>query len=97
MLLNVPADDSNQLVSIIDLVNLQEIIFDDTGKNVELLDFREMTSQVKDRAMEYRTGLIESLADYDEQIEEFYLDGTQVDEIPHHLIDMAVFKAINFE
>lgn len=79
MLLNVPADDSNQLVSIIDLINLQEIIFDDTGKNVELLDFQEMTSQTKDRAMEYRSSLIESLADYDEQIEEFYLDGTQVD------------------
>ncbi|MGB0452312.1 MAG: elongation factor G [Bacteriovoracaceae bacterium] len=78
--LPIGAEDEHQ--GVVDLVEMKAYVFGDEelGKNVSA---EEIPADMKDEAEEYREKLIESLADYDDELAEKYLGGEElsVDEI----------------
>lgn len=94
LLVNIPSSDSSMLKGIIDLPSMHLFEYlDEKGKlvNIEKID---KTSNLYDRALFYRSTLIEQLANFDEKLGDLYLSGTPVDEIDQQLIDEAIRTAI---
>ena len=73
---------------IIDLIDMKaDVYYDDLGKDVRV---EEIPEDMRDEAEEYRTQLIEAVADFDDEIMELYLEGEQV---PTEKIRAAIRKA----
>ena len=61
---------------IIDLIDMKaDVYYDDLGKDMRV---EEIPEDMRDEAEEYRTQLIEAVADFDDEIMELYLEGEQV-------------------
>ena len=78
LLVNIPSSDSTMLKGIIDLPSMSHFEYlDEKGKlvNIESID---PDHSLYERAMHYRTTLIESLANYSEPLADLYLSGTPV-------------------
>ena len=87
LLVNIPSSDSTMLKGILDLPSMHHYEYlDEKGKMVNIEKIEKGT-QVYERAIHYRTALIESLANYDETLADLYLSGTPVDEIQQEIID----------
>lgn len=94
LLVNIPSSDSSMLKGIIDLPSMHLFEYqDEKGKlvNIEKID---KTSNLYNRALFYRSTLIEQLANFDEKLGDLYLSGTPVDEIDQQFIDEAIRTAI---
>ena len=68
---------------LIDLVEMKAYIYnDDMGKDISVVDIPE---NMKDQAEEYRTKMIESICEQDEELMEKYLNGEEltIEEIKH--------------
>ncbi len=73
---------------IIDLVDMKaDIYYDDLGKDMRV---EEIPEDMRALAEEYRTKLLESVSDFDDEIMERYLEG---EEIPADMIRAAIRKA----
>ena len=73
---------------IIDLIEMKaDVYYDDLGKDMRV---EEIPEDMRDEAEEYRTQLIEAVADFDDEIMELYLEGEQV---PTEKIRAAIRKA----
>ena len=73
---------------IIDLIDMKaDVYYDDLGKDMRV---EEIPEDMRDEAEEYRTQLIEAVADFDDEIMELYLEGEQV---PTEKIKAAIRKA----
>ena len=73
---------------IIDLIDMKaDVYYDDLGKDMRV---EEIPEDMRDEAEEYRTQLIEAVADFDDEIMEMYLEG---EEIPTEMIKAAIRKA----
>ena len=73
---------------IIDLIDMKaDVYYDDLGKDMRV---EEIPEDMRDEAEEYRTQLIEAVADFDDEIMELYLEGEQV---PTEKIRAAIRKA----
>ena len=73
---------------IIDLIDMKaDVYYDDLGKDMRV---EEIPENMRDEAEEYRTQLIEAVADFDDEIMELYLEGEQV---PTEKIRAAIRKA----
>ncbi|NLB29890.1 MAG: elongation factor G [Clostridiales bacterium] len=73
---------------IVDLVGLKAYIYyDDEGKDIRE---EELPSDMADIIAEYRTKLIESISDFDDEIMEMYLEG---EEVPEDKVKAAIRKA----
>ena len=64
-----------------------DVYYDDLGKDMRV---EEIPEDMRAEAEEYRTQLLEAVADFDDEIMEMYLEG---EEIPTEMIKAAIRKA----
>ena len=74
--IELPIGAENEFRGVVDLVRMIALEFDGgTDENYKEI---EIPAELKDKAEEYRANLIESVADYDEELMMTYLDGGEV-------------------
>ncbi|MFP7480019.1 elongation factor G [Terribacillus saccharophilus] len=84
----LPIGAEDDFEGIIDLITMEAHFYlDDLGQNSEI---REIPEDMKDLVEEYRTNLIEAVAEQDEDLMERYLEG---EEISNEELKQAVRKA----
>ncbi len=74
-LVTYPIGAEDQFKGIVDLVTMQALYFD--GDNGEKVRREECPAELKDKCIEYRNGLVEALADFDDKLMEKYLAGEE--------------------
>ncbi len=79
IILQIPIGLEDRFIGVIDLVRLKGIVWDEHSLGV---DFKEISvpKELKEQAMLYRSKLIESLAEIDENLMEKYLNGEEISE-----------------
>ena len=74
----LPIGQESEFRGLIDLVKMKAIYYlDDYGKNSKVDD---IPSDMKEKALEYRSRLIDQIAEYDEEVMEKYLSGEELSE-----------------
>ncbi|MCT4642283.1 MAG: elongation factor G [Bacteriovoracaceae bacterium] len=88
--IQLPIGAEETFEGVIDLVEAKKIIWksDDQGENFDVVDLDESDKEDFDL---YREELISSIADFDEQLAEAYLEGTQ---ITSEMIKKAIRSAV---
>ncbi|WPC41762.1 elongation factor G [Clostridium sp. JS66] len=92
--IQLPIGAEDKFQGIIDLVNNEAIIYeDDLGK---VMDEVAIPAELQDKASEYRTALIEAVAEQDEELMMKYLDGEEltIDEIKMGIRKGVIANAI---
>jgi len=74
--IELPIGAENEFCGIVDLVTMKAYKFD--GSEHENKEEIEIPADLKDKAEEYRTLLIETVADYDEELMMKYLEGEEI-------------------
>ena len=86
--IQLPIGSEADFRGIIDLLEMKaDVYYDDLGKDMRV---EEIPEDMRAEAEEYRTQLIEAVADFDDEIMEMYLEGEQV---PTEKIKAAIRKA----
>ena len=86
--IQLPIGSEDTFKGIIDLVEMKaDVYYDDLGKDMRV---EEIPEDMKDLAEEYRTKMLEAIADFDEEIMMLYLEG---EEIPTDMIKKALRAA----
>ena len=86
--IQLPIGAEDTFRGIIDLVEMKaDVYYDDLGKDMRV---EEIPEDMKAQAEEYRTKMLEAIADYDEEIMMLYLEG---EEIPTDMIKKALRSA----
>ncbi|NLX61820.1 MAG: elongation factor G [Tissierellia bacterium] len=74
--IQLPIGKEDTFTGIVDLIEMNARIYkDDLGKEIEVVDIPE---DLKDFAQEYREKLLESVADFDEELMMKYLEGEEI-------------------
>ncbi|MBC2582673.1 elongation factor G [Clostridium sp. DJ247] len=76
--IQLPIGAEDQFQGIVDLVKNEAIIYEDDLGTV--MDSVEIPAELKDKAAEYRTALMEAVAEQDEELMMKYLDGEELTE-----------------
>ncbi len=88
----LPIGKEDHFIGVVDLVNMNARIYnDDLGENIEVVDIPE---ELKDLADEYRENLLESVAEYDEELMIKYLEGGE-EILPEDIIRAIRTATIN--
>ena len=86
--IQLPIGSEADFRGIIDLLEMKaDVYYDDLGKDMRV---EEIPEDMRAAAEEYRTQLLEAVADFDDEIMEMYLEG---EEIPTEMIKAAIRKA----
>ena len=86
--IQLPIGSEADFRGIIDLLEMKaDVYYDDLGKDMRV---EEIPEDMRAEAEEYRTQLLEAVADFDDEIMEMYLEG---EEIPTEMIKAAIRKA----
>jgi len=86
--IQLPIGSEDTFRGIVDLVEMKaDVYYDDLGKDMRV---EEIPEDMMDLAEEYRTKMLEAIADYDEEIMMLYLEG---EEIPTDMIKKALRSA----
>ena len=86
--IQLPIGSEADFRGIIDLLEMKaDVYYDDLGKDMRV---EEIPEDMRAEAEEYRTKLLEGVADFDDEIMEMYLEG---EEIPTEMIKAAIRKA----
>ena len=86
--IQLPIGSEDTFRGIVDLVEMKaDVYYDDLGKDMRI---EETPEDMMDLAEEYRTKMLEAIADYDEEIMMLYLEG---EEIPTDMIKKALRSA----
>ena len=86
--IQLPIGSEADFRGIIDLLEMKaDVYYDDLGKDMRV---EEVPEDMRAEAEEYRTQLLEAVADFDDEIMEMYLEG---EEIPTEMIKAAIRKA----
>ena len=86
--IQLPIGSEADFRGIIDLLEMKaDVYYDDLGKDMRV---EEIPEDMRAEAEEYRTQLVEAVADFDDEIMEMYLEG---EEIPTEMIKAAIRKA----
>ena len=73
-----PIGSESSLEGSVDLVKMKEVVYlDDTGMKFEE---REIRSELKDEALKHREILIDALSEFDDEIAELFLEGSDISE-----------------
>ena len=86
----LPIGSEETFQGLIDLVELKKIIWEDEDLGAKFIE-SDLTESEKDEASMYRDELIESVADFDEELAEVYLSG---DQVTAELLKKAIRKAV---
>ena len=74
--IQIPIGSESEFKGVVDLVTMEGIVhLDDLGKEIEVGPIPE---SVKDKAQEFRTLLVEAVADLDEELTMKYLEGEEI-------------------
>ena len=86
--IQIPIGEEDGFVGVVDLIEGKALVWkDELGTEFE---YEEIPDELKERAHEYRTHLIEACADYDDELMEAYLEEQ---EIPHERIAKSLHRA----
>ena len=86
--IQLPIGSEADFRGIIDLLEMKaDVYYDDLGTDMRV---EEIPEDMRAEAEEYRTQLLEAVADFDDEIMEMYLEG---EEIPTEMIKAAIRKA----
>ena len=86
--IQLPIGSEADFRGIIDLIEMKaDVYYDDLGKDMRV---EEIPEDMRAEAEEYRTQLLEAVADFDDEIMEMYLEG---EEVPTEMIKAAIRKA----
>ena len=86
--IQLPIGSEADFRGIIDLLEMKaDVYYDDLGKDMRV---EEIPEDMRAEAEEYRTQVLEAVADFDDEIMEMYLEG---EEIPTEMIKAAIRKA----
>ena len=86
--IQLPIGSEADFRGIIDLIEMKaDVYYDDLGKDMRV---EEIPEDMRAEAEEYRTQLLEAVADFDDEVMEMYLEG---EEIPTEMIKAAIRKA----
>jgi elongation factor G len=89
LILELPIGRENDFEGVVDLLNLQEIRWDQNDLGCTML-YSPIDPRRRDEALHYREALVESLSALSDEITELYLDGK---EIPLPLIKRTIRRA----
>jgi len=78
LIIQIPLGLENKFTGVIDLINMKQIVYSDEAMG-ETFSTEEIISDYIDQANEYREKLIESVAEYDDEIMEAYLSEISID------------------
>jgi len=78
--IQIPIGSEENFKGVIDLVRMKALLFKEDDKSLVNYTEAEIPSDYKDKALEFRSKMIESLADVDDVIMEKYLEGKEISE-----------------
>ena len=88
--IQLPIGSENDFKGIIDLVRMKAVVWENEALGANYHD-EEIPADLKDKAFEYRTLLIDAAVELDDEVMGAYLDGNEPDEATlHRLIRAAV-------
>ncbi len=77
--IQLPIGDGEMFTGLIDLIKMKAVIFDETSLGMKVYE-EDIPRDLHDKAEEFRTKLIETAAEYDDELMEKYLEGEEVAE-----------------
>jgi len=78
MVMQVPIGAEGDFLGVIDLVGMRALTWRGETTIGEDYDVEEIPAALADRAAEFREKLLETVADYDEEVTELFLDGADI-------------------
>lgn len=72
--IQIPIGEGDLFNGLIDLVTMKAIIYNESSLGTEFEEI-DIPADLMDKALEYRTIMVEAIADYDDQVLEKYLEG----------------------
>jgi len=88
--IQLPIGSENEFAGVIDLVRMKAVVWENEALGANYHD-EEIPANLKDKAAEYRTLLIDAAVELDDDVMASYLDGVEPDEATlHRLIRAAV-------
>ncbi len=75
--LHIPIGSGEMFTGLVDLVEMKAILYNDSSLG-KLYEEMEIPKDLLDQANEYHTNILESVADYDEELMVKYLDGEEI-------------------
>jgi len=88
--LQIPIGSTDMFTGLIDIVLMKSIIYNERSLGA-LYEEMEIPNDMKDEARHWRNNMLEKIADYDDELMEYYLDGE--DNIDPEVIRRAVRNA----
>ncbi len=77
--LQIPIGAEDSFVGVVDLIGMKAIVWEEETLGAKY-HFEEIPAELRDKAEEYRTNLLETLADINDEIMEKYLEGEEISE-----------------
>ncbi len=77
--LQIPIGDGELFTGLIDLISMKAVMYNDSTLGA-LFEEGEIPTDLMPKAEEYRTHMLEAIADYDEDLMVKYLEGEDIDE-----------------
>ncbi|QJA05742.1 elongation factor G [Thermosulfurimonas marina] len=75
--LQIPIGAEDSFVGVVDLIDMKAIVWEEETLGAKY-HFEEIPADLRDKAEEYRTNLLETLADINDEIMEKYLEGEEI-------------------
>ncbi|MFN8828798.1 MAG: elongation factor G [Labrys sp. (in: a-proteobacteria)] len=75
----LPIGSESNFKGVVDLIRMKAVVWEDEALGAKFHD-EEIPADLKDKAVEYRTALIEAAVELDDTAMEAYLEGTEPDE-----------------
>ena len=77
--LQIPIGAENDFAGVVDLIKMKAYVWEGDGKDAKMVEV-EIPDDLKDRAAEFRAGMIEAAVEMDDAAMEAYLEGNEPDE-----------------
>ncbi|CAH9119981.1 unnamed protein product [Cuscuta europaea] len=79
LVIQIPIGSEDNFVGVVDLVKMKGVVWSGEELGAKFV-YKDIPSELQDRAQEYRANIIETIVELDDDIMEKYLEGTEPDE-----------------